>query len=762
MSVLWYDKPAALWEHALPVGNGQLGGMVFGGPRREQIALNESSFWSGGPHEGANPAAREAIPEVQRLINEGEFDKADAEAQAKVMGLPPRQASYQPIGDLIIEMEGMDQYAPTKFRRQLDLDTAMASVEYTTSQIEPVTYRRDVVVSPDRQVMAVHITCDRPKSVDVNITLASPQPNTSVAVDGAELVMSGTNGPENGIPGALRFEVRTWVKHDGQAQDPPGMVQVRGASKVTIFLAIATSYKKYNDVSGDPSAITREHIAQCDLDFASLAKETAASHQALYRRVKLDVGENKQASLPLMQRLVEFADGAADPGLVSLYFNYGRYLLITSSRPGGQPANLQGIWNPLTTPSWGSKYTVNINTEMNYWPAEGTALPEMLEPLISMIRDISTTGKKTAKVMYGAEGWVCHHNTDLWRGTAPIDGPKFGLWPTGGAWLCRHLWDHYDYSRDLDFLKSIYPILLGSSQFFLDTLVKDRNGKYLVTNPSVSPENEHGLNGSRSTLTAGPTMDNAILRDLFAHTIEAGELLSVDHELRPKLAQARAKLPPNDVGRNGKIKEWMDEVDNEPEPHHRHTSHLFGLHPSQQIDPVTTPELAAACAKSLKGRGEPGIGWAAAWRVNLWARLHNGEEAGQMLRELLADYTFPNMFNIHPPLDKWDPIGVFQIDGNFGGCSGILEMLVQSPAGTDDVILLPALPSYLANGSISGVRVRGDWTVSLEWKDSQPVKVTLEAGHEATKKLRYGGAEKAVSLKAGQKAVLGEKELGTS
>ena len=727
--------------------------MVFGGARRERIGLNEATFYSGGPNENvANPAAREALPLIQGLINEGKYDEADEMVQDKAMGLPPRQSSYQPIGDLIIEMDGTDEYHPTRYRRELDMDTAMATTEFTTMERSPVTQRRKVIVSPDRQVLAVDITSDPPNRLNLNVWLTSPQPNSSVGADGGSLIMSGTACPENGLPSALQFEARALITSDGAVEGNQSVVRIRRASKVTIFLAIATNFKAYNDVGGHPTTLTKQQIASIDgMDFDALAKETAASHQKLYRRVKLDLGENEQAALPTHLRLEEFGQGKEDPGLVSLYFHYGRYLLITSSRPGGQTANLQGIWNESTNPSWGSKYTVNINIEMNYWPAEIANLPEMVAPLVAMLHDLSKTGQRTAEVMYGAKGWVCHHNTDLWRATAPIDGPKFGIWPTGGAWLCRHLWDHYEYSLDLEFLRSVYPILVGASQFFLDTLVRDKTGTYLVTNPSLSPENEHGLNGSRSTLCAGPTMDNAILRDLFAHTVRAGELLGKDQDLRKKLLGARALLTPFSIGKNGRLKEWLEEVEAEPDPHHRHTSNLFGLHPSHQIDPDTTPELAAACAQSLIDRGDGGIGWAAGWRINLWARLRNGNEAAKKLRELLSTLTFPNLMNVHPPFfAKWDPVGVFQIDGNLAGCSGILELLVQSPADTDEILLLPALPNNLATGSISGVRVRGEWEVSLVWKDHRPTVIDLKAGHAGTKRLRFGSSTISVELEAGK------------
>lgn len=760
MTSLWYTRPASVWQEALPIGNGRLGAMVFGGTRRERIQLNEDTLWAGGPYSPANPGAHEHLGEIQRLIFDQQYDGADTLGQTSFLGIPRRQLAYQTVGDLYIEMGGVPEVIPTRYRRELSLDSAAVSVEY---EVNGVTFTRKYVASPAQQVIAVSLTASRPGAIDLNIFANSPQAQTSIAFEnGCDLVMTGKNSPENGLAGALAFEARFRVQAtSGTVTTGNDQVFVRHASNVTILIAMATSFVRYDNVGGNPRSSNIAHLDKCqDIAFEDLARQAIADHRVLFDRVRLDLISPPGPARPTDERLRLFAEGGEDPALIALYFQFGRYLLITSSRPGSQPANLQGIWNDSLDPGWGCGYTININTQMNYWPAESTNLPEMVQPLIELLQDLAQTGSITAKVMYDAEGWVCHQNTDLWRATAPNTGARWSLWPTGGAWLCRHLWDHYDYGRDLDYLRSIYPVLVGACRFFLSTMIKDPHSGFMVTNPSCSPENIHGIKGSDTTLCAGPTMDMQIIRDLLTHTIQASTILATDKVLRSELAQLRQQLRPTSIGEDGRVNEWPDHLEiTEPERDHRHTSHLFGLYPSSQIDVDKTPDLAKACAVTLDQRGKAGTGWAAGWRLNLWARLQDGAKSWEMLRTLLCNMTYPNMFDVHPPLSKAYALGTFQIDGNFGGTAGIVEMIVQSPADADEVRLLPALPTQLAAGRLQGIRLRGCWTVDIEWEASTVVRVVFVAQAEGEKRVRFGTAERFVRLDKGQKAELNGRDL---
>jgi alpha-L-fucosidase 2 len=736
---LWYRQPAKEWTEALPVGNGRLGAMVFGGTSHERLQLNEDTLWNGGPYDPVNPSAKVALPQVRDLIFAGRWAEAQALADKEVMATPLKQMAYQPVDDLLIDMPGVHG-AESGYRRELDLDSALAATRFTLSGIA---FAREIVVSPIDQVIAVRLSADRPRSIACDVSFHSPQPEAATRSDRPDLVLSGRNAAQDGVAGALRFEARlAAVLSGGRLHGDGTRLSVRGADEVTFLLAVATSYLRFDDTSGDPAAIVRAQIASArGKSFAGIAAETAQAHRALFRRVGLDLGHTTAAERPTDERIATSAT-SDDPALAALYFDYGRYLLICSSRRGSQPANLQGIWNESTKPPWESKYTININTEMNYWPAEPLALAECTEPLVAMVRDLAVTGARTAREMYGARGWVAHHNTDLWRATAPIDGAQWGLWPTGGAWLCMHLWYRYDYGRDAAYLKSVYPLMRGACRFFLDVLQEDPRTGFLVTNPSLSPENVHPHG---AVLCAGPTMDMQILRDLFGCTMQAAAILRSDTAFVDELRAARGRLAPNKTGAQGQLQEWQFDWDAEaPEPHHRHVSHLYGLFPGNQIDLDDTPALAAAARTSLELRGDESTGWATAWRASLWARLREGEHAHRILAFLLGpERTYSNMFDAHPP---------FQIDGNFGGARAIAEMLLQ--ARGERVRLLPALPRAWPTGSAEGLRAPARTRVDLAWRAGSLLQATLTSDLAGERTVHLGDTSVAVRLDAGRPARL--------
>ncbi|MBM6577995.1 glycoside hydrolase family 95 protein [Microvirga sp. SRT01] len=730
---LWYRQPAKVWTEALPIGNGRLGAMVFGGLAQERLQLNEDTLYAGGPYDPINPNARAALPEVRRLIDAGEFAAAQALANARVMAVPIKQMAYQPVGDLILDLPGATG-AVNDYSRHLNLDTATATTHFVAGGTR---YSRDVFASPDDQVIAVQLHGDRP--FDLIVGLTSPQADVTVAVAAGMLTLTGRNRDQAGIAAKLRFAARALVTtHGGTVVATGDRLRVTGARSVTILVAMATSFRRFDDTGGDPEADTLAVLDRAARrDFDRMRTDAVAAHQALFGRVRLDLGRSAAADFPTDERIRADRLGD-DPALAALYFDYGRYLLIASSRAGSQPANLQGIWNDQVKPPWESKYTVNINTEMNYWPAQVTALPECVEPLVRMVREIAETGAVTAKRMYGARGWVCHHNTDLWRATGPIDGAEWGLWPTGGAWLCTHLWEHYDYGRDLTYLRSVYPVMRGAALFFLDTLQTDPKTGALVTNPSLSPENIHPKGAS---ICAGPAMDMQILRDLFDQVGRAAALLGTDRAFAAEVAAARKRLPPDRIGAHGQLQEWQADWDAAaPEQHHRHVSHLYGLFPSDQIDVERTPALAQAARRSLDIRGDESTGWATAWRANLWARLRDGEHAYRIIELLLGPkLTYPNMFDAHPP---------FQIDGNFGGARAMAEMLMQSHG--EDILLLPALPKAWPRGSITGLRARGRCSVDVHWQDGTLLEASIRGDIAGRRTVRLGARTKTITLTPGR------------
>lgn len=732
--------------------------MIFGGAKKERIQLNEDTVWSGAPGYSRAPDSLEHLPRVRKLLDAGRYDEADQLCSETFMASPPGQATYLPLGDLLIEMSDMNPQAHpfSDYERSLNLDSSLVTTGF---RYRGTLFTRRYIASAERNVMAIEYTAGKPGLISCHITANSPHAHTSVEVQGErDVVLNGRTGLDLGVSGAIKFQGRFRVTTSGgQIQSRGDFVEVTGADTMTVYIGLATNYKRFNDVSGVPEDITRGYLdGVTHLDFAHFAQEAMNNHRAIFRRVELDLGESSQSSKSTDDRISDFRAGKDDPALFKLYFDYGRYLLIASSRPGSQPPSLQGIWNNDLEPNWQSKYTVNINLEMNYWHAETTALSEMVEPLVSLLEDLVVTGSETAQKMYGARGWVCHHNTDLWRATAPIDAPSFGLWPMGGAWLSRTLWDRYDYGRDEAFLKRIHPIFKGACLFYLDAAL-ERNGE-MVMSPSMSPENPHGH--GTSSLCAGPTLDSQLLRDLFTATIEASKVLGRDASLCEEMLAFVGKLRDTEVGKDGQIKEWKEDWDHLPEDlEHRHVSHLYGLYPSEQIDPDLRPDLARAAAVTLNTRGDDGPGWATAWRICLWARLRDGERAYSILRRLLGpELSLPNLFDAHPPLDEYS-LSCFQIDGNFGGTAGIAEMLISCIG--DSVRLLPALPKAWPGGKLHGIRLRGGWTIDLDWDEGRPKRVALKTTVSGRKTVKFGDAAKEISLQAGDSRILDADEIAS-
>jgi alpha-L-fucosidase 2 len=725
---LWYDKPATVWNEALPIGNGRISAMVFGDPANEKLQLNESTFWSGGPSDNDNPLAKESLTEVRKLIFEEKYREADNLANQTMTAKKLHGSKFQVIGNLNLAFPTTTNV--TDYYRELDIQNALFTVTYTN---EGVQYKREVFSSIPDQVIVMRLTASKPGKITFTAGFDSPLSKSSNAINANTLEMTGLSSDHEGVTGQVKFDARAKILNKGgKVSSKEGKIEVSKANEVVIMISMATNFVDYKTLTANEVEKCISYLANAQKkSYPVMLKNHIKTFRSYFDRVSFDLGTSEAANQPTDVRIKNFSK-SNDPSLVSMYFQFGRYLLISSSQPGGQPANLQGIWNGSTNPAWDSKYTININTEMNYWPAEKCNMTEMHEPLVKMIKELSETGSKTAKNMYGCDGWVAHHNTDIWRICGVVDFANAGLWPMGGAWLSQHLWEKYLYSGDLKYLESVYPIMLSACKFYKDFLCEEPTNKWLVVSPSVSPENTP--QGHPSALSAGTTMDNQLVFDIFSKTIKAAKLLNKDKNLTEEFKTIIERLPPMQVGKYGQLQEWIGDWDN-PNDKHRHVSHLYGLYPGNQINPYTTPELFDAARTSLIQRGDVSTGWSMGWKVNLWARLLDGNHAFKLITDQLTlvdpvrsgrdGGTYPNFFDAHPP---------FQIDGNFGCTAGISEMLLQCQNGA--IHLLPALPDAWSNGSISGLRAIGGFEVSFTWENNKVRTISIKSNNGGNCRLR--------------------------
>jgi len=717
---LWYDKPAKQWVEALPVGNGRLAAMVFGGPSQEKLQLNEATFWSGGPSRNDNPDGPKVLDSIRYYLFNGNYKRAQILADKGLTAKSLHGSAYQNIGDFTLDFSNVNDVK--NYYRELDIEKAITTTTFTSSGIN---FKREVFASIPDNVIVIKLSSDKKNALNFTANFNSELKKNIVAIDSNTLQMDGLSSTLDGIQGQVKFNaLAKIINKGGKTAVLSNGISVSNADEVLILISIATNFTDYKTLNSDEVSKSRKYIeASEQKSFNTLLKNHLASYQEYFKRVDFDLGTSEAAKQPTDIRIKNFATHY-DPELISLYYQFGRYLLISSSQPGGQPANLQGIWNNSNKPAWDSKYTININTEMNYWPAEKTNLSEMHEPLIQMVKDLNESGKETAKTMYKSRGWVAHHNTDIWRITGVVDFANAGMWPMGGAWLSQHLWEKYLYNGDKNYLQSIYSILKSAAQFYEDFLIEEPTHHWLVVSPSMSPENiPDGHQGS--ALAAGNTMDNQLMFDLFTKTKKAAEILNIDSDKIPVWNNIISKLPPMKIGRYGQLQEWVEDWDN-PKDNHRHVSHLYGLFPSNQINPFTTPELLDASKTVLLHRGDVSTGWSMGWKVNLWAKLLDGNHANKLIKDQLTlvekdgwgskGGTYPNLFDAHPP---------FQIDGNFGCTSGITEMLLQTQNGFIDI--LPALPDEWKNGKIAGLKTYGGFEVSIVWENNKTKEVTIKS-----------------------------------
>lgn len=734
---LWYTKPATIWEEALPIGNGRLGAMVFGGVETDRIQFNEETLWTGEPRDYSHPGAAKYLGEIRELLWAGKQDEAEALAMEHFMSIPLRQLAYQPFGDIYLHFNHTGEVE--NYERELSLNSAECKTQYSVGDTK---FMREYLASSPDQAIAIHLGANKSNAINFGLSMAALHEGYSTELNKDGTMQLFVHVKDGALYGTAELKV---ILDGGNISVQDTMLTIKDANAATIYLVAATNFVNPKDVSGNPDELCANFMKEVEnKSFEEVKTAHIADFDKYFNRFSIDLGPSIYSDLPTNERIIASED-SMDNALVALYVQYGRYLLLSSSREGTYPSNLQGIWNDKIKPSWDSKYTMNINAEMNYWPAEVLNLSECHNAFFKMVEETVEPGTIVAKVHYNAPGWVLHHNTDLWRGAAPINNSNHGIWVGGSGWAMHHFWEHFLYTRDTTFLREeAWPLMKGAAEFYKAFLVKDPKTGYLVSCPSNSPE--HG------GLVSGPTMDHQIIKSLFKICIQASDILGEDQELAESLKEILPQIAPYQIGQYGQLQEWMEDKDDTTN-HHRHVSHLWGVHPGKEINWQDTPELMKAAEQSLLYRGDEGTGWSLAWKINFWARFRNGDHSWDLVKMLLRSAirpdgsvtggTYPNMFDAHAP---------FQIDGNFGGAAGVMEMLVQSHL--DAIDILPALPSSLPNGSVTGVRIRGGFELAMDWEKGklQNLEITSLAGMPAV--IRYGNNELVLATKKGQKTRL--------